>query len=123
MFGLRKRWRGTVQSRIVLHMRDFWSDFFQTLREVCQQHTPAQVCAGSFISVLYLLIHLAIWAVASIPLGFLVYVLWQAVLVELFPDWFRDDINPLHTIGLVFLTHLMLFRSIRIELPPKRDYD
>lgn len=67
-------WKG-MQS----YMQDFLHDFTLTVKEVCGQNTFAQLTGAAFVTTVYALAILLVWAALSFILGGVVYFLWNWV--------------------------------------------
>ena len=59
--------------------RDFFHDFVLTIEEICKDNTLAQVTGVAFLTTVYALAVLVIWALLSFLLAGIVCLLWNWV--------------------------------------------
>ena len=61
------------------YMQDFLHDLINTVQEVCGEHTLAQAIGAAFLTTIFAVLMLLVWALLSFLLGGVVYFLWNWV--------------------------------------------
>ena len=109
-------WKKRSYARILLYWKDFWFDFFATIREVTNHITLAQICAAGFLLTGTILFNLLVWCLLDLfILAPIIWFAWNHVL-EPHLMWMVNPITLWDAFFMGLLGNFILFRSIRFEL-------
>lgn len=117
----RARWRRTMEGRAMAYFRDACSDYWETIKEVAEEKTFAQLMAALSFMLFVISLHLILWVIVCAGIGFLITLAWNHSLFTLAPYYFPSKLTFIQGWALSFLTTLLFFRNIRIELNTRKS--
>lgn len=112
----RAYWNRTLQGRSVIACKDFWHDFKHTLKEVTGEDLPVQYLAATCILIWAVMVNFVTWVIASFPMALVLWWIWNAYLIHIFPEFFTAQVTFMEAWSLCLLVNFLGFRSIKIEL-------